>query len=529
MNEEEVALEVSRNGSGGGMTHVGVTHSEKKQATRTTWLLALSALTVLLLIINLGYAASDHFPEKVDCGGIVVSPAAPASSDGQAAISGNGDVNAEVAALGASLAEEFAKLRSDLSKITDAAATNLPGMESKSWESIVKLARSQQLNFYLWSPENSKPRKWIEKHLSDELQEKYGVSVNRISAVYKDCDKAGMKVVCDVADEVAQGKTTDGGAVDLIWINGANFKAMKEASLLYGPWATLLPNSANFDFTNQANTLDKGVPTAGLEIPFHSAQSVFIHDKATVPKPPMNMPSLVSWIKANPGKFVYSDPTTDFTGATFIRLMFYHYAGEAQGGSYKDFLGEFNEELYVARAPALWAVLNEIESSLYQPQPGTPWYPEDHNADIRPLVADGTLLMDFSFEAAEATNQMNNPKHPWPTTMQAYVPSSGTIGDTNFLAIPINSANKEAALVAANHIASAGSQFTRAKPEVWGALQAFDPSAPAIKEWDVAFDYIQTHSATPSVEELAAGKLPDLAAEYVSRLNADWETLVKHN
>jgi ABC-type uncharacterized transport system YnjBCD substrate-binding protein len=37
-----------------------------------------------------------------------------------------------------------------------------------------------------------------------------------------------MKIVCDVADEVAAGKTTSGGAVDLIWINGKNFAKMKE-------------------------------------------------------------------------------------------------------------------------------------------------------------------------------------------------------------------------------------------------------------------------------------------------------------
>ena len=401
----------------------------------------------------------------------------------------------------------------------------LPGMADKSWSQIVSLAQTQTLNFYLWSPPPSPPRRWVDSKLTPELSDAYGIAVNRIDAVYSGCATAGMALACDVADEVAAGQETDGGAVDLVWINGANFAAMKAAGTLYGPWAQLIPNAANFDFTNDAIAYDKGVSTAGLEFPFNMAQAVFIHDVAVVPTPPMTIPALKDWILANPGKFVYSDPTVDFTGAAFVRHVFYHFAGP-----HEDFLtGGDWEAIYTARAPAVWAALNEIEAALYQPA-GEVWYPASHNADIRPLVGDGTLVIDFSMQASEATTQMAPESvNQWPLTMQAYVlDEPGTIADTNYLAIPVNAPNKEAALVAVNHIASAGSMFTRSTPETWGALQAFDPTSPSIKAWDAAFDYVNVHDATPSVEELASSRVGDLPHELVSRINADWETFVKN-
>ena len=43
------------------------------------------------------------------------------------------------------------------------------------------------------------------------------------------------------------------------------------------------------------------------------------------------------------------------------------------------------------------------------------------------------------------------------------------------------------------------------------SLQAFNPKAPLIKEWDFAFDYVAKHDATPTVESLSAGRLGDVS------------------
>jgi len=403
----------------------------------------------------------------------------------------------------------------------------LPGMEALGWDTVVKKAASSQLNFYLWHPNGTKPQTYFDEYLSPKLKDTFGIKLNTLTAVYKDCDKAAMKVVCDVATEVAAGKTTSGGAVDLIWINGENFAAMKKLGLLYGPWATLLPNAANFDFTNDAINSDKNLPIEGLEFPFQIAQAVFIHNKDKVPSPPKTIVDFVTWLEKNPGKFAYADPTKDFTGATFVREFFYEFADDNNDAA-EDFSGPFNEKLYQKRSPAVWKALNSIAANLYQ-KDGKAYYPDDHNKVIRPLVGDETLWMDFSMNVGEATARMANDQvNPWPETMQAYVMTSGSISDTNFLAIPVNAQNKEAALTVVNYIASAGAMFSRTRPAVWGAMQAFDPTASSIKEWDEAFDSVATHYATPTIEELAKHRRGDLSAEYVQRINDDWEKYVKN-
>ena len=41
---------------------------------------------------------------------------------------------------------------------------------------------------------------------------------------------------------------------------------------------------------------------------------MFIYNTVRVANPPKTVPAFMSWIKANPGKFVYSDPSQNFQG-----------------------------------------------------------------------------------------------------------------------------------------------------------------------------------------------------------------------
>ncbi len=44
-----------------------------------------------------------------------------------------------------------------------------------------------------------------------------------------------------IQTEAAAGRKT-GGSVDLLWVNGENFRTLKEANLLQTGWAETLPN-----------------------------------------------------------------------------------------------------------------------------------------------------------------------------------------------------------------------------------------------------------------------------------------------
>src|SRR3546814_9701148 len=60
--------------------------------------------------------------------------------------------------------------------------------------------------------------------------------------------------VSRVLAERAAGKQA-GGSIDLIWLNGENFAAMKAQQLLYGPFTKLLPNFRLVDFDDKPSTL----------------------------------------------------------------------------------------------------------------------------------------------------------------------------------------------------------------------------------------------------------------------------------
>ena len=91
---------------------------------------------------------------------------------------------------------------------------------------------------------------------------------------------------------------TEGGSVDLVWINGANFLSMKQQGLLYGPFLDRLPNARYLDLSpGAAATVDFTIPTEGYEAPWRLAKFVLFHDSARVPEPPRTMATLLEWAK----------------------------------------------------------------------------------------------------------------------------------------------------------------------------------------------------------------------------------------
>jgi len=113
-------------------------------------------------------------------------------------------------------------------------------------------------------------------------------------------DDTGSAVARVLAEK--QAGNHDDGSIDLIWINGENFAAMRESDLLFGPFAEALPN---FALTNAADNpevvTDFTLPTEGFESPWGKAQITFYYDSAQTESPPQDMPALLTWARANPG------------------------------------------------------------------------------------------------------------------------------------------------------------------------------------------------------------------------------------
>ena len=76
----------------------------------------------------------------------------------------------------------------------------------------------------------------------------------------------------EVRDAQAALQDVTSGTCDLVWINGANFRRMREEDTLFGPFAEALPSADYYDFTSDAIAYDFGYPTDGYEMPYNSAR-----------------------------------------------------------------------------------------------------------------------------------------------------------------------------------------------------------------------------------------------------------------
>ncbi|MCA9954095.1 MAG: extracellular solute-binding protein, partial [Anaerolineales bacterium] len=95
----------------------------------------------------------------------------------------------------------------------------------------------------------------------------------------------------------------------------------------------------------------------------------------------------------------------------------------------------------------------------------------------------------------------------------------------HYVAIPYNSPHKAAAMVVANFLLSPEAQLSKAQPENWGDLPVLDPALLSAED-QAAFDAIPRGVATLSTEELAANRLPELQAPWLTAIEQAWETAV---
>ncbi len=178
-------------------------------------------------------------------------------------------------------------------------------------------ARGQTVNFNAWGGDE-KTNAFVE-WAGRKSRKRYGVTVNHVKL--KDTAEAVTRVVA----EKAAGRTA-GGSVDLIWLNGPNFLALKEQGLLFGPFTQALPSYAKVDTTHiRSNVVDFTVPVDGMEAPWRRAQIVFVYDGRRVAAPPRSVPELLAWAQRNPGRLTHP-AVRNFLGATFLKQALYELA-----------------------------------------------------------------------------------------------------------------------------------------------------------------------------------------------------------
>jgi putative thiamine transport system substrate-binding protein len=370
-----------------------------------------------------------------------------------------------------------------------------------NWPAVLAEAREETVYFNAWGGD---PR--INDYIAwaaATVEQRFGVRIVHV----KLSDTA--EAVSRVLTEKTAGRVED-GAVDLVWINGENFAAMKRQGLLQPKaWATALPSYRFVDVENKPTVAsDFTVPVEGLEAPWGMARLVFFHDSATLSDPPLSAAALADWIAGNPGRFTYPQPP-DFTGTTFLKQLLVELAPDrgvlAQPAT--------DENFSAATAP-LFAWLDAAHQNLWR---GGRAFPKDYGG-LRQLLADGEVDIAFAFNPSEASAAIAEGELP--DTVRSFVFSGGTLGNTHFVAIPFNSDAAAGAMVFADFLMSPEAQARKQDISVWG-----DPTVLAVDKLALSdqarFASLDLGVATLGPEELGPA-LPEPHPSWVERIEHEW-------
>ncbi|GIL01694.1 MAG: ABC transporter substrate-binding protein [Alphaproteobacteria bacterium] len=374
-------------------------------------------------------------------------------------------------------------------------------LDPSDWPAILAKARGQTVYFHAWGGARN-----INDYIAwagDQVKARHGVTVVHVKL--DDTANAVAKIVAEKAAGIDAA-----GSVDLIWINGENFAAMKRRDLLLKPgWAEKLPNWRHVDWRTKPTILvDFTTPTDGLEAPWGMAKLVFFHDTARGLAMPDSFAELVEWAKAHPGRFTYPAPP-DFMGSSFLKQALIESAADRSVLAEPAVEGEFEK----ATAP-LFAALDTMHPHLWR---GGRTFPKNKEA-MRQLLADDEIDIAFAFSPAEASNAIANGELA--ETVRSFVFSGGTLANTHFVAIPYNAAAREGALVLADFLMSPEAQLRKQDPAVWGDPTVLDTaSLPA--EYRDAFDRLDLGVATLRPAELGPA-LTEPHASWMTRLEEEW-------
>jgi putative thiamine transport system substrate-binding protein len=387
--------------------------------------------------------------------------------------------------------------------LTSSSSAQIDGQAllKSDWPTVLSAAKGQTVYFNAWAGDEKTNAfiQWVNR----EVSTRFDIKVQHVKL--KDTAEAVTRVVA----EKTAGRQNE-GSVDLIWINGPNFLAMKQKGLLFGPFANRLPNFQYVDIEGKpSNLTDFTEPVQALASPWRLAKIVFIYDSARMKTTPQSMDELLVWAKANPGRTTHPN-AKNFLGATFLKQALVEKAPDVSA-----LQKPVTDAAFSQQTEKLWAWYQELRPNLWR---AGRQFPENGPAQ-RQLLNDGEIDCYISFSPAEAAvlahaNQL-------PASARSFSFPKGTIGNTSFVAIPFNAAHKAAAMVVANFLLEPGTQAYAQDLRSIGALTVLNMNKISATQ-KARFDSQPKHPAMLSPQELGPVIL-EPHASWMTRLTSEWE------
>ncbi|KJZ12410.1 hypothetical protein TW85_14895 [Marinomonas sp. S3726] len=371
---------------------------------------------------------------------------------------------------------------------------------AQDWQDTLEEAKGQTVYWNAWGGSDNINAyiDWIKSSVKEEYQ------VNLKHVKLADTADAVSRVLA----EKAAGNNNK-GSIDLIWVNGENFRTLKQNNLLFGPFSQGLPNYQYIDESSKKSlTQDFGTDVDGMESPWGAAQVIFMYDTATVSQPPKSMAQLLSYAERNPGRISYPEPP-QFLGTTFLKQALIETTHYPTALSKPVTQVDFDQV-----TKPLWAFLDRLHPNTWRS--GTS-FPSSSEQMMR-LLDDQEIDLALSFDVSAASVQIDQGNLS--DTVRSYVFDRGTIGNTHFVAIPYNSASTAGAQVVANFLLSPKAQIKKQDPTTWGDLSVL--SYNRLSQQDkTAFDNLPRGIATLTLDELGES-LPEPHVSWVEALEKEW-------
>lgn len=372
-------------------------------------------------------------------------------------------------------------------------------VEELSYDDMKEAAKGTTVTFYGWGGDEQL-NQWLDEVFAPHMKENYDITMERVPM---DIDQ----VLSQLSGEIQAGK--EDGSIDMIWINGENFRSARENQMLYGPFVDKLPNFDTYIDTESEDVLyDFAYPIEGYEAPYGKAQLVMMKDSAVTKETPVSAEELLEFVKTYSGKVTYP-ALPDFTGSAFVRNIIYEICG------YEQFLDMKADKDTVKEAiePAL-AYLRELNPYLWNQGKTFP----DSSTTVDNMFADGELVLNMTYGAYDASVKIANGTYT--DTVESFQFDKGTIGNTNFMAIAKNSGNKAGAIVAVNEMISPKIQASRYDILKTIPVVSYDKLSDDQKE---AFDSVDLGQGVIPQDELLSKRLPEMPAELVPIIEEIWQ------
>lgn len=357
----------------------------------------------------------------------------------------------------------------------------------ENWQQIEADAAGQDVYFHAWGGNQE-----INRYLAwakSELKRRYDVNLNHVKVT--DITETTTRLIA----EKAAGKE-QGGSVDMVWINGENFKSLKDNKLLFGPFAGALPSWQYVD-TSLPVTVDFSESTDGLEAPWGMGQLVFIYDEEELANPPRSFADMLNYAKANPNRLSYPRPP-EFHGTSFLKALLIELSGNDPR-----LQTPVSEADYAQITAPLWAYLDAFHNVAWR---GGKQFPAG-TAETLQLLDDGQIDLAVTFNpnavyAAHATGNLAE-------STKAYAMESGALSNIHYLAVPWNANAKAGALVAINFLLSPEAQSRKGNIDIWG-----DPS---VLKAEFLSGSAKAHEAFKSVPETHPSWQNAIEKEWLQR------------